>query len=102
MKFMNRIFSFFEKEKTSDTFEKYLAVRNEYLILKNRLKHRKRKKQITLIEIEHEEKKLEKLLERKWYWEKRLIDVSKGLFLAVGVDLVLVKELIPVYLDWKK
>ena len=65
MKFMNRIFSFFEKEKTSDTFEKYLAVRNEYLILKNSLKHRKRKKLISLSEIEHKERKLEKLLERK-------------------------------------
>lgn len=102
MRFMDRIFSFFEKENTLDTFEKYLAVRNEYLILKNSLKHRKRKKLISLSEIENEEKKLEKLLKKKWYWEKRLVDVSKGLFLGVGVDLVLVKELIPIYLDWKK
>ena len=102
MKFMNRLFSFFKKEKNHSVFEKYLVARNDYLVLKKTLEYKKRKKLISFKEIEIEEDKIKILLERKWYWEKRLVDVTKGLFLGVGVDLELVKELIPIYLDWKK
>lgn len=102
MKFINRLFSFFKKEKNHSVFEKYLVARNDYLVLKKTLEYKKRKKLISFKEIEIEEDKIKILLERKWYWEKRLVDVTKGLFLGVGVDLELVKELIPIYLDWKK
>ncbi len=102
MNFYNKVLSFFEKKDNSTKFEKYLEVRNEYLILKKTIEFKKKKNSITESELEKQEKKLKELLKKKWYWEKRLVDVTKGLFIGVGVDLKLVKEVVAIYLDWKK
>lgn len=102
MNFYNKVLSFFEKKDNSTKFEKYLEVRNEYLILKKTIEFKKKKNSITERELEKQEKKLKELLKKKWYWEKRLVDVTKGLFIGVGVDLKLVKEVVAIYLDWKK
>jgi conjugal transfer pilus assembly protein TraD len=102
MNFYNKFLSFFEKKDNTDKFEKYLEARDNYIILKKSIENKKKKNQITYRELDKNEKLLKELLRKKLYWEKRLVDISKGLFVGVGVDLKIVKELVPIYLEWKK
>ena len=103
MNFLDKLSSWFDNPKTSTIFERYLKTRNEYTVLKNMLDNKKKRDPyLKASSIEKEEKALKKLLDSKRYYERKLVDVSKGLFVGIGVDLKLVNDIVPIYLEWKK
>lgn len=101
MKLLKRIENFFSKETTQVAFEDYKEIRTQYLNLKNSIERRKKKKTISHKELEEEEAKLHKLFNAKNEAEKKLVDISKGLFVGVGVNMKLVQELEAIYHNWK-
>ena len=85
--------------KTSeDSFEEYLVIRKFYTTKKNEIKKKKKKSLPTI----NDEIELEKLFENKVKAGKEFINVAKGLFVGVGVDLTNPKDIMLIYHEWNK
>jgi hypothetical protein len=98
----NKISKWFEKRETRDAFDIYLDYRKEHNLIKKELRKLEKNPRKYAQQIHDLKKEKDKAFKKMCKQEKELVDVSKGMFFGVGVDLKCVKELVPVYHEWKK
>jgi hypothetical protein len=104
-KLFKNISKLFEKDSTQKAFEDYLKARKDFLSVEKKIKKLKKQEYKNRKEINALEFEKNKLFQVKCEHEKKLVDVQKGMFLGIGVQInvtSLMEEVIPVYLEWKK
>lgn len=102
-KIFDLIDKWFHRQKDREAFDEYLDFRKEYNTYKKQLKKSKEKRlKLTSVEREKLKKNIDEAFKKLCEKEKELIDITKGIFLGIGVDLKFVRDLIPVYHEWKR
>lgn len=103
-KLFKKFNKFFKKPRVENNFENYLSIRNEYNSICKEIRSLQKKKNASPSKLEALEKEKKEIKTRQIEAEKRLIDISKGLFVGIGVEInkSLVSDVIPIYLEWKK
>lgn len=104
---MDRLFleisKWFEKKEDREEFDEYLDIRKKYKSLEKKLKKENLKKNnISEKEKQSLKKEKKKIFKVLCEQELKLVDVSKGIFWGVGVDLKTLEDIVPVYQEWKK
>lgn len=94
----------FSGKSTQDAFDEYLEIRKAYQAVEKEIKKFKKKRNTSSFKLSRLENKKKYLFDKKVKAEKGLVDVTKGLFVGVGVRVnnSLVSDLVPIYLEWKK
>jgi len=101
-KFFENFCNILSSKKSVDAFESYLEIRDKCNALKRQIEKGSKNKTFSASVLIKKQAQLDELNKEKLCEEKKLVDITKGLFVGIGIDLNTTKEIIPIYLEWKK
>lgn len=103
-KIFDNVSTWFKDKITTDTFERYIEVREEYNEITNQIEKLEKKRKKLRTGISKLKKRQKVLFTKKNQLMKELVDISKGFFVGVGMKInsSLVQDMVPIFLEWKK